>query len=87
MDTASGDREWIDDPSRCCCVDLEIVFEEGPVPKPVRVPDVEEHIVAVLPPMVTAPPGASIARLEDYVRGPPRVDRRLDVIATTVLRE
>ncbi len=92
-DAAEDDRDEGDGSNRgytCadCCVDLAMAIDEGPMPRPVIAPTIEhEELVAVLPVAVPAAGSAVAARLLGHDTGPPRTDRRTDLIATTILRE
>lgn len=84
-----GDGDGDNGAERCggCCVDFAMAIDEAPLPKPVQAPDHSDDVVATLPPTIVVPSGATAASYQARGADPPRVDRRIDLIATTVLRE
>ena len=70
-----------------CCIDLAIDIDVAPVPTPVRPPPGNGVVVAILPALVPPESSATEARFEVPDTGPPRIDRRIELIPTTVLRE
>lgn len=88
-DRGTGDGENGGDCCAGCCIDLAMVIDEGPLPRPVVAPatDHEHEVIAVLPAPATDTSSAVAARLLGHDTGPPRVDRTTALIATTILRE
>lgn len=70
-----------------CCIDLAIAIDEAPMPQPVRAPDSQQQIVAILPDAALHVSSAVAARFARPDTGPPRTDQRTELIATTILRE
>ena len=82
-----GDGENRGDTCPGCCLDLALAIDEAPLPKPVSAPNVDHEVAAILPPQVLDTGSAVAARYQGHDTGPPRVDRRTALIATTILRE
>lgn len=95
--TAAGAAEGDDAPAEphtrgtCragCCVDLQLAFEQGPLPRRVAAED-GPQLVAVAPPAPPAVPfalGADEPEPHPPATGPPRRDRRTELLSTTILR-
>lgn len=71
---------------RDCCLDLALMTEVGPLPKPVGLPDSDPPCVAMLPDEPAGAEGLPHGALTLHCTGLPRADARTALIATTNLR-
>ena len=77
-----GDRAQ---PGRGGCTDIAFAIEEGPVPERYKVDFHDGALVDVVAAWLAFTPSVRVATVRPPATGPPRTDRRTDLLATTLL--
>ena len=80
----SGERESAE-PRRCGCTDVAFSIAEGPLPERITFEFHDSPAVDVVDSWLAGTPRAQLATVLPPATGPPRTDRRTELLATTLL--